>query len=103
MNRQQRREMERQASEYEKRNTFSKAELVYSNNRAYEMGVLHALEAASMKCGIGLTRQLRIKEGIETLQALDFGKFEQTGNPYQLRLNREQRRQIKKEEGKNDG
>lgn len=72
MNRQERRNRERQSKKYEKRQTFTKKEVEEMNALSYQHGVAFALYGASKALNLGEVRLDRIRKEILQLEAIYF-------------------------------
>lgn len=75
MNRAERRQKERSAKAFERRQTFSKQEFEKANEAAYNMGVQHTLEAMKIALQIGPKRRAKVMVELLRLQHRDFVEF----------------------------
>lgn len=71
MNRQTRRQQKRKLDKYDKRTHFPKEEVEALNQMAYDLGIQHAIKAASIALGLGESRQERIREKLKFVQDLE--------------------------------
>jgi hypothetical protein len=74
ISRQQRRQMERSAKKFDRRNMFTKSEVEKANAAAYEYGKQIALQAAAKVLGLGEKRLARIEEEANRLEYQTFVK-----------------------------
>jgi len=71
MDRAERKRRSRQVEAWNKRQTFTQAEVIQGNYEAYEVAVGHALDAAAAAFGIGETRVTRFQEKLQVIQRAD--------------------------------
>lgn len=77
MNRAERRQKQRSAQKYDGRQMFTKKELELSNEKSYELGVNHCIEAMKEEFGIGPKRMAAFMERLRWIQYQNFNLYMQ--------------------------